>query len=367
MATELSEVVCLHLADLYSKYASDSTSGEGEPLRSPGEAPDPKPPSEDIHTAIKKAFLDLDDVIVNESAKRALDLNDEDYQTLNQGKDLPESTENSDKPSSKTILSRSQKMKMLAESYAGSCAILGIYDNAERALHVALTGDLRAVLGRRVIASKQDEQEGSDGNEKNLSKNHEPRYIYEVHQLSFDQNASNPKEAERLTTLHPDEPELLKNNRVLGWGPSRAFGDGIMKWSLAIRNRLCSEYLADWPRKETYKTPPYFTAEPEVTTFEKVRRGDFLVLASDGLWDILTNEEVVGLVGKWVEQWGRKERVKVDGEEMEVLMPRKIYPGTTIGFSRKRKDRVDTPETQIKRQAFNTHSPLPLLICNFFS
>ena len=352
MAAELSEVVCLHLADLYSKYASDS--GEGEPSRNPGEAPDPRPPSEGIHTAIKKGFLELDDAMVNETAKRALDLNDEDYQTLNQGKELPEST---DKPSSEIPLSRSQKMKMLAESYAGSCAILGIYDNAERALHVALTGDLRAVLGRRVIAPKQEDQEDGDGNEKNQSKNHEPRYIYEVHQLSFDQNASNPKEAERLTALHPNEPELLKNDRVLGWGPSRSFGDGIMKWSLAIRNRLCTDYLGDWPRPETYKTPPYFTAEPEVTTFQKVRRGDFLVLASDGLWDILTNEEVVGLVGKWVEQWGRKERVKVDGEEMEVLVPRKIYPGTTFGFSRKGKDKVDTPGTQIKRQAFHARSP----------
>ena len=355
MAADLSEVVCLHLADLYSNYASDSDSGEGGPLRNPGDAPDPRPRSEDIHTAIKKAFLELDDILVNEAAKRALDLSDKDYQTLNKGKELPVSTESSDKPSSVTTLSRSQKMKMLAESYSGSCAILGIYDNAQRALHVALTGDLRAVLGRRVIAPKE-EMSG------NAPTNHKPGYIYEVHQLSFDQKASNPKEAERLTALHPDEPDLLKDNRVLGWGPARAFGDGIMKWSLAIRNRLCAEYLADWPKAETYKTPPYFTAEPEVTTLEKVRRGDFLVLASDGLWDVLTNEEVIGLVGKWVEQWGRKERVMVDGEEMEVLMPRKIYPGTTIGISRKGQDIVDSLGAQMKRQAFHTYSPFP---CNY--
>jgi len=49
------------------------------------------------------------------------------------------------------------------------------------------------------------------------------------------------------------------------------------------------------------KTPPYFTAEPEITTIQ-VQHGDFLVMGSDGLWDCLTNEEVVGLVGVWLEK-----------------------------------------------------------------
>ena len=30
-------------------------------------------------------------------------------------------------------------------------------------------------------------------------------------------------------------------------------------------------------------------------------QGDFVVLATDGLWEMLTNEEVVGLVGQWLE------------------------------------------------------------------
>ena len=56
----------------------------------------------------------------------------------------------------------------------------------------------------------------------------------------------------------------------------------------------------------THKTPPYVTARPEVThrklalpphtttTAPKLR---FLVLATDGLWDELSSEEVVALVG----------------------------------------------------------------------
>ena len=36
----------------------------------------------------------------------------------------------------------------------------------------------------------------------------------------------------------------------------------------------------------------------------RCEEGGFLVLASDGLWESLTNEEVVGLVGKWLEETG---------------------------------------------------------------
>jgi pyruvate dehydrogenase phosphatase len=50
------------------------------------------------------------------------------------------------------------------------------------------------------------------------------------------------------------------------------------------------------------KTPPYVTAEPVVTrTKIDPSNGDFVVMATDGLWEMLTNEEVVGLVGQWLE------------------------------------------------------------------
>jgi pyruvate dehydrogenase phosphatase len=50
------------------------------------------------------------------------------------------------------------------------------------------------------------------------------------------------------------------------------------------------------------KTPPYVTAEPVITTTKiEPEKGDFVVMATDGLWEMLTNEEVVGLVGKWIE------------------------------------------------------------------
>jgi len=35
-------------------------------------------------------------------------------------------------------------------------------------------------------------------------------------------------------------------------------------------------------------------------------KGDFVVMATDGLWEMLTNEEVVGLVGQWIEQQNKQ-------------------------------------------------------------
>ena len=150
-----------------------------------------------------------------------------------------------------------------------------------RGCFVALTEDSRAVLGRNVSKRGKD--------------------TYEVHVLSQDQNAHNPAEDARMSALHPGE-KIMDDGRVLGWDMSRAFGDAAYKWSREIQERLHEEFLGDRVR-ENVKTPPYFTDELEITTTE-VQPGDFVVFATDGLWDCLTNEEVVGLVGVWLS--GRK-------------------------------------------------------------
>lgn len=221
--------------------------------------PDPNPSEEEIDQCIRKAFISLDSFVVNEMTQAVLD----------------------------ERISKEEGVRLLSLPNAGSCALLGIYNNVKRTFKVAVTGDSRAVLGRRV-AVKDD------------------TYAYETHVLSADQNGHNPHEVERIQAAHPGE-KIFANGRVLGWGMSRAFGDAVCKWSLEIQQRLHEEYLGDRPRSNCL-TPPYFTAEPVITT-TTIRKGDFVVLASDGLWDCLTNEEVVGLVGGWLETRG--EEVKI--------------------------------------------------------
>ena len=46
-----------------------------------------------------------------------------------------------------------------------------------------------------------------------------------------------------------------------------------------------------------YKTPPYVTASPEVTSWTLEKDDAFIVMATDGLWDELSNEQAVQVVG----------------------------------------------------------------------
>lgn len=79
---------------------------------------------------------------------------------------------------------------------------------------------------------------------------------------------------------------------------------------MEIQQKLNKSFFARLPHKNT-KTPPYVTAEPVITSVHiALKNEDFVVMASDALWEMLTNEEVVGLVGQWkLDQEKRKQNV----------------------------------------------------------
>lgn len=79
--------------------------------------------------------------------------------------------------------------------------------------------------------------------------------------------------------------------------PFRAFGDVRFKWDTETQKKVYPQFSVPYfSKKEHLYTPPYLTAEPEVTTYQLQRTDKFLVLATDGLWDMLSNEEVVEFV-----------------------------------------------------------------------
>ncbi|KAJ5343568.1 protein serine/threonine phosphatase 2C [Penicillium brevicompactum] len=139
-----------------------------------------------------------------------------------------------------------------------------MYDSTTGTLHVACTGDSRAVLG----------QQKPDG------------------------------KWEAMPLEHPGEEDIIRNGRVLGIAVSRAFGDGQWKWPIQFQKELQRRFYGPPPLVPTYniQTPPYLTAEPVVTSV-KVDPGtpSFLIMATDGLWDMLSSQQAVDLVGKWLE------------------------------------------------------------------
>ncbi|KKP07394.1 hypothetical protein THAR02_00456 [Trichoderma harzianum] len=208
------------------------------------------PAPEAIDSAIKAGFTRLDNEIVHKSVEKVF------------------------KASSKAVAA-----ELLQPALSGSCALLSFYDSRSKLLRVACTGDSRAVLGRRTKSGK-----------------------WIATALSEDQTGGNPTEVARMRMEHPGEEHVIRNGRVLGGlEPTRAFGDAVYKWSRDVAGRLRENFFGRSP-SPLLKTPPYVTAEPIVTTTKiEPENGDFVVLATDGLWEMLTNEEVVGLVGQWIE------------------------------------------------------------------
>lgn len=209
------------------------------------------PTSSAVDAAIKEAFVRLDNDIVYNSVEQVFKSN-----------------------------TRRVAAELLAPALSGSCALLAFYDSQSNNLKVACSGDSRAVLGRR----------GPSGN-------------WSAMALSEDQTAGTPSEMDRLQQEHPGEPYVSRNGRVLGQlEPSRSFGDAFYKWSRETQEKIKRQFFGRTPHP-LLKTPPYVTAEPVITTTKiDPAQGDFVVIATDGLWEMLSNEEVVGLVGQWIEQ-----------------------------------------------------------------
>lgn len=63
-------------------------------------------------------------------------------------------------------------------------------------------------------------------------------------------------------------------------------------------NKFIVPYFGEDTIAPGYHTPPYLTALPEVTYHQLTPRDKFLILASDGLWDLMTPLQAVQLVGE---------------------------------------------------------------------
>ncbi|KAJ7032895.1 phosphatase 2C-domain-containing protein [Mycena alexandri] len=146
---------------------------------------------------------------------------------------------------------------------------------------------------------------------------------YDLHVLSEDHTPSNPAEKTRVEELHPGE-DIIENGALLDRPYTRALGDGKLKWAPDVQAKLHKDYLGA-PPDPRVKTPPYISAEPDVSTI-KVLPGDFLVMTSHWVGECLTDEEVVGLVGAWLNKHGETHLVDVAPATPEPTPPEAIAP-----------------------------------------
>lgn len=169
-----------------------------------------------------------------------------------------------------TLVRRSHGIKPTIAAI-GSCCLVGVIWRGT--LYVANLGDSRAVVG-------------SLGKSNNIV----------PEQLTSDHNASREDIRQELRSLHPDDSHIvvLKNGvwRIKGIiQVSRSIGDAYLKRpEFSLDPSFPRFHLSETLRR------PVLTAEPSMYTRVLRENDKFLIFASDGLWEHLTNQQAAEIV-----------------------------------------------------------------------
>ncbi|KAK4392194.1 putative protein phosphatase 2C 38 [Sesamum angolense] len=118
-------------------------------------------------------------------------------------------------------------------------------------------------------------------------------------QLSTEHNANIESVRDELRTLHPNDSRIvvLKHKvwRVKGIiQVSRSIGDAYLKRSEFNKEPLLQKFRLSEPFSK-----PILSAEPSIFVHRLNPRDQFLIFASDGLWEHLTNQEAVDIVNSY--------------------------------------------------------------------
>ncbi|KAJ6322231.1 hypothetical protein OIU77_012160 [Salix suchowensis] len=176
----------------------------------------------------------------------------------------------------------------------GSCCLVGVI--CQQTLFVANLGDSRVVLGKKV---------GNTGGVAAI-------------QLSTEHNANLEVIRHELNNLHPNDPQIvvLKHGvwRVKGIiQVSRSIGDAYMKHARFNREPISAKFRLPEPMDM-----PILSANPTIISHPLHPNDSFLVFASDGLWEHLSNEKVVDIVHN-------NPRAETDDHKVLIFFPELIF------------------------------------------
>ncbi|KAG0474845.1 hypothetical protein HPP92_014531 [Vanilla planifolia] len=187
----------------------------------------------------------------------------------------------------------------------GSCLLVAVMRDDD--VYVMNIGDSRAIVGHyRLQGSTELRRTCAPGLDLegiiNQMEIEDPLSQEDVEmaalQLSTDHSTSIPEEVLRIKEEHPDDSHCIVNDRVKGrLKVTRAFGAGYLKqakWNNGLLEMFKNEFIG---------STPYISCMPSLC-HHKLRPSDqFLVLSSDGLYQYLSNEEVVLYVESFMEKF----------------------------------------------------------------
>ncbi|PPS15435.1 hypothetical protein GOBAR_AA05141 [Gossypium barbadense] len=173
----------------------------------------------------------------------------------------------------------------------GTCCLVGVIH--QQTLFIANLGDSRVVLGKKV---------GNTGGMAAL-------------QLSTEHNANIAAIRQELKELHPNDPQIvvLKHGvwRVKGIiQVSRSIGDVYMKHARYNREPINGKFRLPEPMNM-----PILSANPTIISHDLQPNDSFLIFASDGLWEHLSNEKAVDIVHSHPRAGSAKRLVKAALQE----------------------------------------------------
>mmetsp|Transcript_62404 Transcript_62404/g.140670 ORF Transcript_62404/g.140670 Transcript_62404/m.140670 type:complete len:375 (+) Transcript_62404:72-1196(+) len=152
--------------------------------------------------------------------------------------------------------------------YSGTTGVVVLYDQKTRTLHVANVGDSRAVLGQNSPDAKEPRWDGSA--------------------LTQDCKPDLDEEKERIELSGGLVGSLLEGGNPVG--PARVWEDASrQKPGLAV-----SRTIGDGCARRIGVIP-----EPVITKHQLTSGDQFMLIATDGLWDSLDNTEAVRIAGKF--------------------------------------------------------------------
>lgn len=166
--------------------------------------------------------------------------------------------------------------KTLSVALSGAVACVCHVDGPH--LHVANVGDCNAVIGTMT--------EDNEWIAKKITREH---------------NSENFEELKRIWSEHPEQEQktVIRRDRLLGeLAPLRSLGDYRYKWTTEQLTKLAVPFVGQKAIPANYHTPPYLSARPEIFYHRITPQDSFLILASDGLWDMMTPLQAVKLVGQ---------------------------------------------------------------------
>jgi len=237
-------------------------------------------------------------------------------------------------------------------SYVGSCAIASIVINKK--IFVANLGDSKARL------FYLDE-----------NKNKNTSLIYSVKKLSKVFNIRKSEEQKRMRKAFPKERDIIKCYRrnacyVKGaLQPTRSLGDFSLKYLFFDIRDLKNINLYDQYKKNF--NGPYISSVPDIQVFDLEQSYKYLIMGSDGLWDVAKSRDIRQLITKYTNQnnsnkfWKNKKYNDIEKISYGLMH------SSLIKYSKEMKKGSDYKyilETPFGEERRNMHDDITIITCD---